>query len=710
MLTSVQWLNQYLAPADLGADEAVRVLEAHAFPIESIEPLPSGDARLDVELTSNRGDAFSHLNLARDIAAATGRTVKEPAGLNPEKLPKGSGKAADLFALDNRVPKLCPRFTARLIKSVTVGPSPDWLKNALESVGQRSINNVVDVSNFVLFELGHPSHTFDLAKLSGSRLIIRHAEDGESLTALDERKHKLNHDDLVVADEQRPVSLAGVIGGLGTGVTDDTTDVLLELATWHPATVRNTARRLRINTDAAYRFARTVDPRELESASARAAQLIIEVAGGELIGGPEGLLDDGADAEPLPSVTLRPERINAVLGIDIPTERTRELLKAIDVQTEPDKKSGHLTCAIPPRRNHDLTREIDLIEEVARLHGFDHMQVADSLPVQLELRHPREWDEREHGIQLVHNALTAAGCYETVTFSFLPEDDAEPFLPAGMRLLIADRERRPDAPALRPSIIPSLLQVRLNNQNAQNNPPEGVRLYEIAAVFAELNDNDKPRQTAEHRNVAILMDTPVPTSKKLAQSALQRGVRELHGIVAGIVRALAGPETPLEVKPAELPMPGLKNSPAAELLARGERIGYSALIQGNLLERFGLERPAIACELGLPHLLNLYPPAVHVQAPPAFPSIERDLSLIVTENTPWRQIESLINDANPERLVSIGLIETYRGKPIEPGKKSVTLRLLFRDPERTLRHEEVDPQMTTIIERASAELGAEVRA
>jgi len=710
MLTSVQWLNQYLAPADLGADEAVRVLEAHAFPIESVEPLPSGDTRLDVELTSNRGDAFSHFNLAKDIAAATRRSAKAPPGLNPEKLPKGSGKAADLFALDNRVPKRCPRFTARLIKGVTVGPSPNWLKDALESVGQRSINNVVDVSNFVLFELGHPSHTFDLAKLSGSRLIIRNAEEGESLTALDERKHKLTTDDLVVADEQRPVSLAGVIGGLDTGVTDSTTDVLLELATWHPATVRNTARRLRINTDAAYRFARTVDPRDLEQASARAAQLIIEVAGGELIGGPDGLLDDGAEPEPLPSITLRPERINAVLGIDIPTDRTRELLNAIDIQTEADKKSGHLNCDIPPRRAHDLTREVDLIEEVARLHGFDHMQVAPSLPVQLELRHPREWDEREHGVELLHNALTAAGFYETVTFSFLSEQDAQPFLPQGMRLLIADRERRPDAPALRPSVIPSLLQVRLNNQNAQNNPPEGVRLYEIAAVFAELDDNNKPRATAEPRNVALRIDTPEPASKKLAQDALQRGVRQLHGVVATLLRALAGPETHLETEPAELPMPGLKDAPAAQLLAKGQRIGYSALIQGELLARSGLDRPVIACELGLPHLLNLYPPAVHVHAPPAFPSIERDLSLIVDEHTPWQQIQSLINDANPDRLVSIGLVETYRGKPINPGKKSVTLRLLFRDPERTLRHEEVDPQMNALIEHATHELGAEVRA
>jgi len=711
MLTSVKWLNEYLNPGKLRTDEAVRIIEAHAFPIESVEELPGGDARLDVELTSNRGDAFSHLNLARDIAAATGRSIKLPGVLGGAELPGSSGDPADLFALDNRVPELCPLFTARIIRGVKVDTSPKWLREALEAVGQRSINNIVDVSNYVLFELGHPSHTFDLATLAGSKLIIRQATEGESLTVLDGKKHKLTESDLVVADEQRAVSLAGVIGGLDTGVTETTTDVLLEVATWDPATVRNTARRLNINTDAGYRFARTVDMRDLEKASARCAELILEVAGGELVGGSAGLLKAGREPKPLPVVTLRPERCEHLLGIDVPPDRIAELLGAVGFGVEADAETGELRCTVPPARVHDVTREVDVIEEVARLNGFDHMEVASTLPVQLELRHPRNWEDRERAIDEVNRVMTSAGFYETVTFSFLTEEDAAPFTPEGMRLIRTDPERRREAPYLRPSLIPSLLHVRRLNQDARVYPEGGVRVFEIAAVFAEVDDGEKHgRQSLEHRNLGVLLDVPDPPSKKERHAAAQDAMRLVRGTLNSVVRTLHGGGMTLDVKPTRLPMPAFEGGVGAQLHVGEQHLGYVALLDdAATLKRFDLERPVVAAELGLPHLLALYPPRTSVQPLPAFPGIERDVSLIVDESVPWADVHRLVAEAELDKLVSADFVTTFRGKPIEAGRKSVTARLTFRDPERTLRHDEVDPQIDALVASAKKALGAERR-
>ena len=258
MFISVHWLNRLLAPGNLTGAEAETVLTDLGLPLESRQPLPTGDERLDVEVTSNRGDCLSHLGIAREIAAATGRSLLLPALKSP---PPSDHTTLAGFALDNTIADhRCPLFLARIIRGVRVGPSPDWLVAALESVGQRSVNTVVDCSNYVLFELGHPTHAFDLAALRGQRIVVRMARDKEPFTALDGRSHTLSTDDMVVADAERAVGLAGVIGGLDSSVTARTRDVLIEAATWDPAHVRRTARRRQIRTDSSHRYERTLYP------------------------------------------------------------------------------------------------------------------------------------------------------------------------------------------------------------------------------------------------------------------------------------------------------------------------------------------------------------------------------------------------------------------------------------------------------------------
>lgn len=704
MLASVRWINRYLSPADLTADEAVAVLERTSFPIESREDLPPADTRLDVELTSNRGDAFSHIALAREIALATGRSLILP---DVPVLPAPSPLPASLASVSVHTPQACPRFTACVIEGVKVGPSPAWLREALEAVGQRSINNIVDVTNFVLLETGHPSHAFDLDRLAGHQLNIRWAKAGEAFTALDGKQHKLQPDELVVADAERAQSLAGVIGGQESGVTESTTRVLLEVATWDPVVIRRAARRLQIFTDAAYRFERVVDPRDIPAAAARLLQLILEVAGGKLA---PGSVDLHAELPARATINLRPARCNQVLGLEVPPATMKHLLEGMGFTVEPT--ADGLACTVPHNRTHDITREIDLIEEVGRLFGIDHVPVAATLPVRFDFKHPKSWEARERSATLIASALTAQGYYETVTFSFASESTANQFMPAHLRPIKVDEQRRREMPYLRPSIIPSLLKVRRDNQDGKVTRIGGIRLYEIASTFAERNDAAAPtaRQTVETRQLALLIDVDGYAGKAAKKAeALQLAFRAMRGTIEQIVSAVGGSIHAVTLKPIDPPVAAYQSETVAAVLINNEPLGHIATITAALLREHELDTPLIAAELDLATLAGLYPPYTPVQKLPAYPPIERDLSVIVDNTLPWDAIAAHINNLSLENFERCDFVGTFRGEPIATGKKSVTLRITFRDASRTLRREEADDAMATAMNTLKERYNAEVR-
>jgi len=708
MLASVKWLNQYLrgGAGPIGPDEADDVLTNVGFPIEGRLDLPSGDVQLDVELTSNRGDCLCHLGLAREIAASTGRSLVEPEIRDPGQLTPGSGEAASLTSVDNQISASggCPRFTARVITGVKVGPSPGWLRERLEAVGQRSINNVVDVTNFVSLELGHPCHVFDLDTLAQRRLVIRFARPGEKLTLLDEREYELRDDEMVVADAERAVSLAGIMGGLDTSVTAKTTNVLLEMATWDPVRVRNCARRLGLRTDASHRFERYVDARDIDRASLRAAELIAGLAGGELV---EGMIDEGSALLPLHQVEMRAARCEHLLGIRVETSEMVRLLETIGlgVEVRGSGPDAVLRCTIPAHR-HDLTREADLIEEVARLNGFDKIGVAPSLDVHLELDHPQGWALRERAMRELSRVLTGLGFYETVTFSFVSETEARPFLPSGLRLLKVDEERRRGAPFLRPSIVPSLLTCRKANQDGQVELEGGVRLYECASVFAEIDDAEAyGRQTIENRNLAFLVDAPGKAEGR------QHALRLLIGAIESVARAMGGPDTAVSIEPSDRSFaPVCEGQTLATVSLAGRHAGYIMTLTGPVLEQWDLDEAVVCAEVNLDALIDLYPPRALAHELPRYPAIRRDLSLIVDEAVAWRDIEWCIREAEPELLTGIEFVGIYRGKQIGAGKKSVTLQLEFRAEDRTLRHEGVEGPVEAIVAALAEKVGAELRA
>jgi len=603
----------------------------------------------------------------------------------------------------------CPRFTARLIRGVKVGPSPEWMQQALRAIGLRPINSVVDISNYVLFELGHPNHVFDFNAIKGGGggsggggLIIRNAEPGETVVGLDEIEHKLVPGDLVVADHERVVSIAGVIGGQGTGVTESTTDVLVEVATWHPVTVRSTARRLGITTDAVYRFERFVDPRDLAHANDRVCQLILEIAGGKLVG---EMADEGISAEPRRVVDLRAARCEYKLGIEVPTDEIERLLSAVGmgVRVAGTGIDAVLTCTIPPHR-HDVTREIDLIEEVLRLHGMDNVPVASTMQVQLDLAHPPEWNKREKALEIIGNTLTGMGFYETVTFSFLPESEAAPFVPKGMRLLKVDEERRRGAPFLRPSVVPSLMTCRKANQDGQVVREGGVRLFELADVFGEIDDGDAfGRQTIENRNLTLLVDS----SRKV--DARQSALRLLRGTIESLCNALGGEAARVQVAPCENWCDAYATGEVGAVSINGQHAGVLGAVSEKLSAKYGLDAPVAAAEINLAAIIALFPAANAARALPTYPAIERDLSVIVSESLAWSSIDELVGSAALDKLEGVNFVGVFRGKQVGDGKKSVTFRLTFRDEARTLRHEEVDPQMHSLVSSLAEKLGAEIR-
>lgn len=703
MKASVAWLNQYLDPGDLSAEQIDHALTHAGFPIDSREPLPDGDTRLEVEVTSNRGDCLAHIGLAREIAAKTGggRLLKLPA----IKEPRAAGNVRDVLALENQVPDACPRFTLQVVRGIKIAPSPPWLARALQAVGQRPINNVVDATNFLNFEFGQPCHAFDLARLAGERVVIRRARAGETLTTLDGKRRTLHPEDVVVADAQRAQSLAGVIGGQDSEVTASSTDIALEVATWDPQTVRRTARRHQVRTDACHRFERYVDPRTLEGPAERLLSLVAELTGGTPC---QGMLDAfPAGAAPLTEVGLRLARIPLLLGIDVPDDEVANILRAVHIECDlgGSDSAPVLTCRIPPHRP-DLTREVDLIEEIARLRGFEAIPAHDRIAVQV--RPPQTHEEAS---RVLGETLAALGFLETVTVSFITEQQAKPFLAAGLGLLGVHDERRANESTLRPSLLPSLLACRKANQDRGASVAGGIRLFETAATYAEEADEGAIGSTLERRVLALTMDIPnVGKGKPGSLEDRQHGIRVLRGAIETAAHALGGAPASIELRPAPPALTAFDPSAHAEVLLNGRPIGRLGLVSAQTQRLFDLDFPQAAAEVELEPLLVLYPPRSGAAELPHFPAVERDLSLVVPDATPWSQVRELILASRPPLLDHLEFIGTYRGPQTGPGKKSLTLRLRFRDPKRTLRHEEVDPQVRSVVDVASQKLGATLRA
>jgi len=666
MKISLNWLTDYVDVA-VPIAELEEVLKQVGLPVEEVLETET-DIILDLEVTSNRGDCLGHLGVARELAAVLGLEWKLP---RIGELPL-AGKASDLTRVDVLAPDLCPRYTARVLRGVKVGPSPSWMIERLEAVGLRGINNVVDVTNYVLMEYSQPLHSFDYDKLAENRIVVRRAANGEHMVSIDETQCELDDSMLIIADAARPVAIAGVMGGLDTEVTEATTNVLIEAAQFDPLNVRRTSRKLQLMSESNYRFERGVDPVAVDAASLRACQLILELAGGQLA---EGVVDVWAEPFRPPTVALRPQRCRDLLGMDVPDERQREILARLGL--EPEADGGRIVCTVPPYRA-DLTREVDLIEEVGRIEGFDR------IPVAAEVSHPVAGESPAARVRkLAGQTLQAGGFDEAITFSFIDEAEADLF--GFERTVAVDKLNRRTNNVLRPTLLANLLRSCKANQDVGNSD---VRLFEITSCFPAGQKGHLPDEYVE---LALVSTGELAT---------------LRGALEAVAAAVA-PRAALTVRPQ--PAPHLADGTGAAVVLEGQVIGSIGQIAEPIRRHYGLEHPPVVAAVSYDALAGHARLTRTYQPIPKYPAVRRDLSVVVDEGAAWQAVSEAILCIDQPLREALEYVTTYRGKPVPAGRKSVTVTLVYRHPERTLRGEEVDEQIEQIVVSLRGKLSAELR-
>jgi len=669
MLVSWNWLKDYV-PLSMTPEELAERLSMTGLNHEGTEKV-GDDICVDLEVTSNRPDCLGHIGVAREISVVFDlpRTVDEPSP------PTGSATASDLVGVEIECPELCPRYQARVIQGVKIGPSPDWLAKRLETIGIAVINNIVDISNYVLMEIGQPLHTFDYAKIAGQKIIVRRAQPGEAFTAIDHKTYTLDENMCVIADTQRAVALGGVMGGADTEVGESTTDVLVEAAEFDPLSIRATARKLKLFSPSSYRFERGVDSEYVDWASRRCCELILDIAGGELA---DGVVDVGNKRDINPQITLRLDQIPRVLGIDILPADVERILTALgNEKIESDTETIKVQ---PPSWRRDLEREIDLIEEVARIHGYE--EIPEDVGVRMAASYRLDSDRRD---ERVRHVLTAAGYDEALTPSLVSEESVQSFSPWNDADAIhSNTPLLKGADRLRKSLVPSLLAARKDNE-ALSNPI--IELFEIAKIYL-------PR--------------PGDLPEEWWMLSLTSGSDFLS--VKGVVESVAAALNPgIELKAAKTEQP-LLQADAACLLQLGEEVcGYVGEVTKAGLKQFGLRQPATVAEVRL-DVLGKHADFVRQQKPLSpFPAIEQDLNFIVDEAVRWADLAETVRGAAGNLLEGIRYRETYRDPDTDgAGKKRLIFTIQLRSFEDTLTSAQAEEVRKSIVDACGQKLGAKL--
>jgi phenylalanyl-tRNA synthetase beta chain len=673
MKASYNWLREY-CEFDLPAHELAERLSHSGLNVESYEPR-GDDWILDVEVKANRPDCLGHVGIAREVAAITGSELQLP----PAELQEQADRAAtDSVSVQVAAPGLCPRYTARVVEGIAVGPSPNWVRQRLETCGIRPVNNVVDATNYVLLECAQPLHAFDLARIRERRIVVRRAEPGEVITTIDGTEHELTGEECVIADAARPVALAGVMGGLDSEIGEATSDVLVEAARFDARSVRRTSRAHAVASESSYRFERGVDPEVTDWASRRVCRLITELAGGRVL---SGVVDVRADTTIERKLRLRFARVAHLLGIAVPPGETVAILEGLGLKVL-GRDDGSVTVRVPSWRS-DLTREVDLVEEVARIHGYDKISETTAMPVRPVMPSRARLARRR-----ARRLIAGQGFDEAMTYSLTaptPLQWAQPWHagePVGVRNPVTVARTH-----LRLTNMANLLHVR--SYNAARGAA-GVELFELGNVYLPRPDDETPE---EKLCLTLLTDGA-------------GGLRKLKGVLGNLLDALAIEDTVGETPGAAGPFaPGR----SVELRLGGELLGCAGVTDPEVARQLDLAEPPALMELDFGLLADrcrLDPPYSPV---PSYPATTRDLAVVVKEDVLWADIERCIRSDAPDVLESVEMFDVYRGHPVPAGQKSVAFSLTFRRWDRTITAEEAEAARATILERLETGLGAELR-
>ena len=682
MKVLLSWLREFV-DVRTSADEIARVMSHRGFAVEGIESAVADaaadrlpDAIIDFEVTGNRPDCMSVLGMAREIATAFNLPLKEIAdvergsgGLSAEARSAKVDGTGITITLEN--PELCP-FYAGGIADVTVGPSPDWMQTRLKAGGVRPISNIVDVTNYVLLELGQPMHAFDAARLAKNEIRVRTARDGERLKTLDGQDRTLTSDMLMIADGERPVGVAGVMGGADSEVTDATRSIVLESAYFNPLSVRRTSRKLGLKTEASTRFERGTD-RMLPGVALQRAIALLEQIGaaktrGTVIAGGETNVERRV-------VRLRSQRVSALLGIEVPDADVLRLLTSLGFEAAAAPDGWSITV---PARRVDVSREVDLIEEIARHHGFD--RIPGRFPALL--KSPPPPDPRIARARQLRAVMTGAGFSEANTFGFIARAAAEPFAGDAGLVAIANPLSE-NFGVLRPSCLPGLVAAVAYNRHREQ---RDVRLFEIGARFT--------RAAGERRTIAAVWAGAVGGDH---WSGGTRPVDffDIKGIASRIGDAI-GLELTVEPSQREWLAPGR----SAVLMDNETPVGTVGQLATSVAEQHGLTAAdaVYVVEIDLDAAEGVVAGReTVVEALPRFPSVSRDISILVDDTLPAQTVRQTIQGAAPATLARVREFDRYQGKGVPEGKVSLSLRLTFRSPDRTLTDAEVQKAMDDVL-------------
>ena len=672
MIVSRNWLSEYV-PVDMPVDELTNRLTMSGLNLEEYEAV-GDDVAIDLEVTSNRPDCLGHIGVAREVSVLFGTDLTTPAA-NPQT---GNEHTSGATSVQIDCPDLCHEYHARLIKGAKIGPSPDWLRRRLLTVGINSVNNVVDVTNYVMLECGQPLHAFDFDKLNEGRIVVRRAVRGEKITAIDQREYELSEDICVIADATRPVAVAGVMGGLDTEISNSTTSVLVETASFAPLSVRATARTLKLHSPSSFRFERRVDRRNMDWASRRCCELILQVAGGELLQGP--VVAGASVSDPSP-ITLRFSQVPRILGIDIPAATCVSILKNLGLKCT--SESPETATFVAPTWRLDLTRECDLIEEIVRIYGYDRIPDDAPLPVVATGR-----SRREQVGDALRTLLPACGFFEALTLSFVSEEQRQLFRPRGDIASVAvSHSTRSHENQMRQSLIPSLLQCRRQNER---HGTMNAELFEIAKVYLSAGDG-QPEAAAEPTMIGIVSGRDFVALKGVVESIVDRTV-------------------PSAILTADLSnLPEFRSNRGAALALNGQPFGWIGELDRAVTDQLDLHDAVSVAELNANLLEDLFEVSRSYVPLPRFPSVLRDLNFVMRESVTWAQLADVVSAAGSELLQGVSFSGQYRGAGIDSGMKSYVVSCRFLASDRTLTAEEVEAAVQNIVSACEEKLEAKLR-
>ncbi len=653
------------------------------------QALSLDDTIIELEITPNRPDCLSMLGIAREVGAIEDRKLHKPSVDLTECFEKTSN-VASIKIID---PDLCPRYSARIIRKVKIGPSPTWMQQRLEKAGMRPINNIVDITNYVMLETGQPLHAFDFNTLHGGKIVVRRARNGEHLETLDGVVRELDESMLVIADADRPVALAGIMGGEDTEVSDKTADILLESAYFEPSSIMRTSRSLGLLSEASTRFEKGTDPNGTIYAADRAAAFMAEFADGSV---DKGVIDVYPKVIEPKKVPLRADRVNAILGTDLSLDGIVNILNRLELTAEVISNTTEMWVLTPTFRP-DLEREIDLIEEIARIYGYNNIK--STLP---------KSGDKQGGLNLrqklaesVKDRLVGAGLSEVLTYSFMDPNDVDKLqVPQGDPLCWFVRLLNPlseDLSVLRTTLLANLIKVLKYNVNREQ---YDVQIFEVGHTFWHESGKDMPD---EETMLGIAM-TGAWKSDKWYDKARSIDFFDLKGAVESVLDELSIANWSVR----QFTHPALHPGRSAELLIDDESIGYFGELHPNVQSDFDIPRTYVA-ELSFNRLIDNAKMQKEFSEIPKYPSIILDIAVLVDDPISNDQVLGVIEAAGKPLLKSARLFDLYRGKGVPEGKKSMAYSMVFRTPDRTLTDEEAFNAREKVVGRLGKELGAEIR-